>query len=225
MLAATAGALAAGAVVFVGGDSGDGQPERSDSGDPRPGSVSGESSSSAYQCPTSMKVLEDALPGRGIPGCEITFSATLPPGWDQGPIRMIVYPGGLGFASDVRYASFPLRDARAYTGKWPLYRMPPRGLSIGIFPQEPVSKAEVSEASPVSLGPSDFHKLGDGRGDPGTTIDLFRGGRRYEVQLRVESAAVSADLVDEANSLLNSIELTERLCPCEGATGAINPSR
>jgi hypothetical protein len=216
---ATAAALVAGGLYLViGGGGGDGVSGQSGSGEPAaPAGSSGSSSGTAeYRCPTSIKALEAAKPGGGIPGCRVHFSATLPAGWDEGPSRLSIFPPELpGLpATDVRFANFPLRHDHGL-GQWPISQMPPDGISIGIFPVEPVSPAEAAAAPEVSLEPSDFHHpVGHKFGDPRARTDLYLGRRRYEVQLRIEAVRVRPDLVDEANSLLNSIETTERLCPC-----------
>jgi hypothetical protein len=225
-----AAALAAGGIYLAfGGGGGDGAPGGSASNEPGAAATPGSSSSSeaaGYQCPTSIAALKKSRPGSGVPGCRIRFSATLPAGWDEGPTRLTVYPSSLTglILTDVRYANFPLAATGPATGPlWPI-SIPPDGIAIGIFPQAPASRAEPARASAVHLRPGDFRRVPVQRDEPVAGTRLYRGGWRFQAQVRVGASQAQSQLVDEANAVLNSIETTERLCPCGHAASPLRPA-
>jgi hypothetical protein len=155
-----------------------------------------------------------SYPGPGIAGCQVHFMAAMPPGWSENPTRVAVFPqGAIGlFLGQVRFANLPVRHPGL---KWPL-ALPPDGIAIGIFPEEPASKAEQSGALTAALQPSDFRHVPVERDEPAAGTSLYEAGWRFHVQVRVGSDGPQSESVDQANAVLNSIETTQHLCPCRG---------
>jgi hypothetical protein len=152
-----------------------------------------------------------AYPGTGISGCEVHFSATLAPGWYEGPTHVPVFPLamiGLQIA-EVRYANFPVPDG--YGVRWPSY-IPPDGIAIAISPDVPASNAESARPEPVALRPNDFRRPHESS----ARTNLYRAGWRFEVQVNVGADGPQSGSVDEANAVLNSIQTTQHMCPCRG---------
>jgi hypothetical protein len=215
-LVVAAAILAGGAYLVIGGGGGGGATGGTPSSEPGAAASRGPSPDSAaagYRCPTSLAALKQSTPGNGIPGCEIRFWATLPAGWHQGPVRLSAFPPGAiisQLASEVRYANVPLTAGGPI---WPI-RMPPNGIAILIEPFAPASRAESARVGAVDLQPSDFHRVPVQHDQPLARTNLYTGGWRFQVQVRVGANGPQMESLDQANAVLNSIETTQHLCPC-----------
>jgi hypothetical protein len=219
---ASAAVLAAGIYFLVGGGGGGARSGGSPSNQPGAVSAPGsnaEPTSTGYRCPTTIAALRRSYSGHGIPGCVVHFSATLPSGWHEGPTFLSVFPPGAvitDLGGGVRFANFPLRDG---FGRWPVPHMPPDGIAIGIFAQEPASEANSANPPVAAVRPADFRRVPVAHSQPVASTRLYTGGWRFQVQVRVGSGGARNDLVDEANAVLASIQTTQHLCPCEGGHG------
>jgi hypothetical protein len=110
----------------------------------------------------------------------------------------------------VRYANVPLSGPGP---RWPI-PLPPNGIAILIETDSPASRAESAQADPIDLHSSDFRRVPVQHNEPLAHTNLYTGGWRFQVQVRVGANGPQRESLDQANALLNSIETTQHLCPC-----------
>jgi hypothetical protein len=171
--------------------------------------------------PDFVRTLKRSGRGNGIPSCSIRFFATLPAGWHQGARRVSVLPprlasripGGSPIVSVVSFANFPLSTTGLTGPIWPI-PTPADGIVIGIFPEAPASGAKAASAGVVNLQPGDLQMLRVQRNEPLADTELYTGGWRFRVEVRVGTDGPQSESVEQANAVLSSIETTQHLCPC-----------
>ena len=186
------------------------------SGDPREAAATAARPSQQEACPSQPARIDPLNPPQVIAGCQLTVSASLAQGWTRDDKTLSGMPiGSLGELADgLRFADFAL--GAAALGVWPV--RVPASTDLALFMQADGKLKEPQRGRYVSrpLAAADFRTAAGKQRPTARNVYIYRGGWRFSLQARAKDGPPGHPVLAQANSLIDSITISGKLCPCRG---------